>query len=128
MRTAEDCAKLILINMAGYNKKNGENIDSFLISKKTIKILSDRLKLKQAFLELLEDELFELGYIFLDFGDEENRYAVISLDKIYNYKKIPSKYAKSFVDDLDDSEDINDSYNDLFGEENIENDQNYDED
>ena len=129
MISAENCAKLILANMAIYNKNNDKNLKSFLISKQTIRILADRLRTYDSFLESLRENLLELGYIFIDFGDEskDKKYSIISLDKFYNMKKLSSKYVRNYIEEIDDQDDIDEVFNEFFcinnNDEDIEEDE-----
>lgn len=125
MINAKDCAKLILINMAFYNKDSGKDIDKFLISKNTIKFLSDRSALRKSFIKQLENCLLDLGYVFIDFDDEKDRYAILNVEYLYSLKKITGKYVRENLEDLDDSEEINEVYKDTF---NIQDDEDDDED
>lgn len=125
MINAKDCAKLILINMAFYNRGSGNSIDKFLISKNTIKFLSHRSALRKSFIKQLENSLLDLGYVFINFDDEKDRYAVINVDSLYSLKKITGKYVRENIEDLDDLEEINEVYNDIF---DIQDDEDSDED
>lgn len=120
MISAENCAKLILINLAVYNRKFNKDLKSFLISKQTIRILSDRIRIHNTFLDSLADSLLNLGYVFIDFGDdnEDKKYSIIPIDEFYNMKKLLSKYVRNYIEEIDDQEDIDIAFNEFFSDEN----------
>lgn len=90
--------------VVAYDKEKCKNTSRFRISSKTLRRISGRAVLRDAFVEEWEDALFELGWSTLRVGDY---FALIRTNTIDDWSRIGSARIRTVIERLrDDDPDV----------------------
>jgi hypothetical protein len=109
--SAEHTAKALLINLALYREGKSKDLSRFRISKKSLKVASNRLALRDAFVIDVIDEMAQLGWSCIDPGtmSVEGELAFIQTDKIEVWPRLGVLRIRSLVrmkGELDDVQEV----------------------
>ncbi len=92
---ATEVAKLTVYLVVAYDKEKSKNTSRFRISSKTLRIISGRAVLRDAFVEEWEDALYDLGWSMLRVGD---CFALIRTNTIDDWSRIGSDRIRAVID------------------------------
>lgn len=110
-RTPAATAQLILINAKLYERERDREITRYRFSIQTLRLIARRSALRQQFLSELDDELAELGWLFVPLGTE---FAVMDISKTDNWVKLSSKRLLENGYLRADDEQLEDTYFEFF--------------
>jgi hypothetical protein len=110
-RTPIATAKLLLINAKLYERERDRDITRYRFSIPTLRTISGRLALRESFLSDLDNELADLGWLFIRLGAE---FAIMNLAKTDSWVKLGSNRLSKMGHLEEDEEEIDDAYLDCF--------------
>ncbi|HCT39770.1 MAG TPA: hypothetical protein DF427_01040 [Moraxellaceae bacterium] len=90
-RSPEITAQLLLINAKLYEKEREKEITRLRISVDTLRRISGRTAIREKFKEDLEEELLELGWIFIQL---DNEFAIMEKKRLQTWVRLSSKRLK----------------------------------
>lgn len=110
MHSPQTAAELILINVVLYGNEREKEITRYRFSATTFKRIAGRKRLKEGFIESVEDALFECGWYLMRI--DEITFAVIKTSSVDNWASLSAKRVIEWRNSDEDS--IRKKYTDLF--------------
>ena len=95
-KSARAVAHLIVLIGVGYGKERDKEITQFRVSATTIKRVARRERLREAFLDEVRDELFDLGWHFI--WQTEIEFGIFRIAKLNGWAKLTSKRVQEYMD------------------------------
>lgn len=99
--SAEHTAKLIVLNADFYGNEKDKLISRYKISLNTLRIISKRDAIREAFLAEVELELAELGWAFIRNNEDECCFMVMATTG--NWAKLSSKRLTDLIEEGPDA-------------------------
>ena len=109
MRLPTDVAKLLILNAEVYSNQRKKEITWCVVSFATLAKFANRNSLPQTFMDQLREALVEFGWLYVDLGLGNTKFALLRLDQIENWVSISDaplfpegilKTADSVVEDM----------------------------
>lgn len=94
-RAASVVAKLLLLNLMFFRDERNKEITRYRLSTTTFKKIAGKLNLRLAFVEAVDDELKECGWLLIQ--RDEMTYAVIKADTIDNWSRLSAKRVNALL-------------------------------
>ncbi|WP_297483273.1 hypothetical protein [Ferrovum sp.] len=94
--SANQAAKLIIMNLDCYSEEKDKEYSRVRISKDTMYRIAKRERLREAFVNDLSDELYNLGWHLITHSDTE--FAIIETERVSRWAKISSQRISDFLD------------------------------
>ncbi|MCE5988480.1 hypothetical protein LVV83_15720 [Pseudomonas sp. LM20] len=116
--SAEHTAKLLLINLAEYSEAKGRELARFRISRDSLKRVSNRKTLREAFVFEVIDEMAQLGWSAIDTGtmESDNVLAFIMTSKIDAWPRLGVLRVLELARMKADLEDVHDAIDEAYDE------------
>ncbi|AWP24020.1 hypothetical protein C4901_12360 [Acidiferrobacter sp. SPIII_3] len=86
---ASTVAMLIALNLHRYGQERAKDITRIRLSSATLRKIAGKQRLREAFLEEIEDALFEIGFLFLRVDD--GTFGVIAKASVSNWSRLSAK-------------------------------------
>ena len=114
-KSAAITAKLAIINGKFYADEKQKEYTRHRVSKNSLRVLSGRERIHDAFIEELIEEFARLGWHFFTHSDTE--YAVLKAEKVNVWAKLGTSRVHDLIKKMDKSNEdaVDDEYDRLFG-------------
>lgn len=86
--TAYEAALMILKMRRAYEGESGRELTRFRMSRKTLRLVAGRERVRDALVDELDEALRELGWLLFENGDH---YCVLKIDRTDSWQRIASK-------------------------------------
>lgn len=98
--SAHHTAKLLILNAFFYEKEKSKPVTRYKISKNTLRTISGRSTIRATFLEEIEYELSELGWVMIENHDDELCFMIMSTTG--SWAKLSSKRLNNIINKGED--------------------------